>query len=530
MGIVETKSSYVLGIDLGTSTSIASVYTKGKSRIIKIEGKEYIPSVVSFLDSDTIIVGAQAKGRAIIDSENTIESIKRHMGEEGYTVKVFNEEYTPQQISAEIIQRIVEAAMNSEDFDSKGKLKYAVICVPANFTDNAKKATIEAAEIAGLEVLYLLEEPVAAAIRYGFNSSKDQNILVYDLGGGTFDVCILKAETEEEGNANYEILAKEGINKLGGDDFDRKLMELINEKFREECGMDLLDTQKDQGVSRKKLKEAMQKLKEAAEMTKIELSEADACNVMIPNIIQNEKGEWLNVDVEIDRKEFNDRIENLIYKTEDTVRKALENAKLTIDDIDKIILVGGSTLVPIIKEKIKEMFGVEPYSNFNPITIVAEGAAVFGATMSVPSDCIDNYEEKPEGDININQIVTHNLGIMISGMRFSKLIEKGTEIPEGGSVVEEKEYSTQFDDQTELNIIIYQCDEDIEYINEKNEDDTDKAVCIGEFKLKNIPKAARGKEKITVQFEVDEENMIRIKATCASNNESNEITLKVDRI
>lgn len=523
MGIVEAKSSYVLGIDLGTSTSIASVFTKGKSRIVKIDGKDYMPSVVSFLDKETKLVGEQAKGRAIIDESNTIESIKRHMGEEDYKVKIFDEEYSPEQISAEILLKIVEAAMNDKDFDSMGELRYAVICVPANFTDNAKKSTIKAAEIAGLEVLYLLEEPVAAAIMYGFNSTKDQNVLVYDLGGGTFDACILKAKTVETGTANYEILSKEGISKLGGDDFDLKLMELINDKFSAECGMDLLDIKKDQGVSRKKLKEAKQKLKEASERAKIELSELETYNVMIPNIVQNEQGEWLSVDVEIQRKEFNDKIESLVCETEGVLKKALENAKLAIDDIDKIILVGGSTLVPRVKEKIKEIFGVEPYSNFNPRTIVAEGAAIFGATLSVPSDCVENEEEKPNGNIDINQIVTHNLGIMISEMRFSKLIDKGREIPKGGYVLEEKEYSTQFDNQTELNILIYQCAEEVGYINEKT-------TCIGEFKLKNIPANLKGKERIIVKFQVNEENVVKITAICTSTGEGNEITLKVDKI
>ena len=365
---------------------------------------------------------------------------------------------------------------------------------------------------------------------YGFNATKSQKILVYDLGGGTFDVCVLEANTSASGNADYNILAKEGINQLGGDDFDQKLMEMINDKFKIENGIDLFDLSKDQGISRKKMKQAIQKLKEGAENAKIELSEYESTNIIIPNIIQNEEGELLNVDVELSKEEFNKAIDPLIDKTEETVRKALKNAKLTVDDIDKIILVGGSTLVPRVKEKVKDMFGIEPYSNFNPRTIVSEGAAVFGATLCVPSDCIDNNEEKPEGDININQIVTHNLGIMISGMRFSKLIEKGIEIPKGEAISHENEYTTQYDNQTEMNLLIYQCDEDIDFVNEKNDDGKEKAVCIGEFKLTNIPSRPKGEEKINVKFEVNEQNIVNVIATCTSNGAQNNVVIEVSRI
>lgn len=530
MSVILSKSSYVLGIDLGTSTTIASVFSKGKSRLIKIEGNDYIPSVISFLDNDTKLVGMQAKGRMMIDPQNTVASIKRHMGEEGYKVKINDKEYTPEEISAEILQKIVEATKEQENFETLGEIVNAVICIPANFTDNAKQATLKAAKIANLNVLYLLEEPVAAAIMYGFNSTKSQKILVYDLGGGTFDVCILDANTSEDGSANYDILAKEGINQLGGDDFDRKLMEIINTKFLKENNIDILDTNKDQGISKKKLKQAMQKLKEGAEKAKLELSEDDITNVIILNIIQNEEGDLLSIDVEITKEEFYSAIDPLIHKTEEAVRCALENAKLTVEDIDKIILVGGSTLVPRIKERVKDIFGIEPYSNFNPRTIVSEGAAIFGATLSVPSDCVENNELKPEGDINISQIVTHNLGIMISGMRFSKLIEKGIEIPKGEVIREEKKYSTQSDNQTELTLLIYQCDEEIEFINEKSVEGKEKAICIGEFKLTNIPSKPKGEEKIVVKFEVNEENIVNVTAKCISNGSEKNITLDVKRL
>ena len=529
MDLVNEKSSYVIGIDLGTSTTIGSIFTKGKSKNIKVEGNDYLPSIVSFLNNGDILVGQAAKGRTMLDPTNTVSSIKSHMGEESYKVKAFEKEYLPEEISAEILKKMKDAAMQQEDLNLNGNLVYAVICVPANFPDNAKQATIKAAELAGLEVLYLLEEPVAAAIMYGFNAAKDQNILVYDLGGGTFDACILNAKTNSEGKANYKILSKEGINKLGGDDFDYKIMEIINEKFIEENNIDLLNLEKDQGISKKKLKEASQKLKEVAEKSKIELSEMDSTNIMVPNIIQNEAGELLNIDICLTRNQFNENIEPLIRETEEVVLKAIGNAKLTIEDMDKIILVGGSTLVPRIKEKIKEIFGIEPYSNFNPRTIVSEGAAIFGATLSVPEDAVDNGEKDIEAEIEINQIVTHNLGIMTSGMKFSKLIEKGMQIPTGENITEEKEYTTQYDNQKEIKLYIYQSYEEIEFVNEKYDDGKEKCICIGEFILKGIPEAKQGKEKIVVKFEVNDQNIVNVIATCLSTNNESKAELNIQR-
>ena len=228
-------------------------YSKYKlGRVFKINGKEYMPSVVSFIDKNTKLVGEEAKGRAMLDPMNTVSSIKRHMGEEGYELSIFEKTYSPEQIASEILSKLVDAAYEQKDFESEGSLYDVVICVPANFTDNAKLATRKAAEMAGLNVLALLEEPVAAAIMYGFDSNKDQNVLVYDLGGGTFDVCILKIQTKKNNldRDKYEILSKEGISKLGGDDFDRSIMEIINEDFKlKNKGIDLLDMERDQGIS-----------------------------------------------------------------------------------------------------------------------------------------------------------------------------------------------------------------------------------------------------------------------------------------
>ncbi|MFL0194061.1 Hsp70 family protein [Clostridium sp. WILCCON 0269] len=517
-GLEIKYSKYKLGIDLGTSTSVASIYINGKTRVLKINGKEYMPSVVSFMDKNTKLVGEEAKGRAVLDPVNTVSSIKRHMGEEGYKVSILEETYTPEQIASEILSKIVDAAYNQKDFEPEGSLYDAVICVPANFTDNAKIATKKAAEMAGLNVLSLLEEPVAAAIMYGFDSNKDQNVLVYDLGGGTFDVCVIKVQTKKNtmDRDKYKILSKEGIAQLGGDDFDRRIMEIINEDFKaKNNGIDLLDMEKDQGISKKKMKAAKQKLKEISENVKIELSFKNSTSVLFPNIIQTGEGELLHLDMEIAKDAFEQAISDLIDKTGETVKLALLNAKLTMEDIDKVILVGGSSLVPLVKSKIKEIFKVEPYSDFNPITIVAEGAAIFAASVGTPD----------EG--NIFNIVTHNLGIMTEGMGFSKIIEKGIEIPRKASVIKEKEYRTQKDEQTEVSIYVYQSSEDISFVNEKNSEGKEKAVFIGEFKLSNIPSAPKGSEKIVVKFEVNEENIVKVTATSVSTGSQEEITLNV---
>lgn len=519
-GLEIKYSKYKLGIDLGTSTSVVSVYDNDKTRVLKVNGKECMPSVVSFIDKNTKLVGEEAKGRAMIDPSNTVSSIKRHMGEEGYKLSIFEEDYSPEQIASEILSKLVETAHEQKDFEPDGSLSDVVICVPANFTDNAKVATRKAAEMAGLNVLALLEEPVAAAIMYGADSNRDQNVLVYDLGGGTFDVCVLKVQTKKNSTDRdkYEILSKEGISKLGGDDFDRSIMEIITEDFKlKNKGIDLLDMEKDQGISKKKMKAAVQKLKEIAEGVKIELSFKNSASVLLPNIIQTEEGELLHLDMEITRDTFEQAISPLIDRTYETVKTALQSAKLSIDDIDKIILVGGSSLVPLVKNKIKEIFKVEPYSDFNPVTIVAEGAAIFAASMGTPY----------EGDVF--NIVTYNLGIMTEGMEFSNIIEKGTEIPKKGSVIREKEYKTQKDEQTEVIIYVYQSSEDIAFVNEKDDEGREKALFIGEFKLSNIPPAPKGKQKITVKFEVNEENIVKVTATVLGTDSKEEIILNVVR-
>lgn len=527
-GLMPGYSKSILGIDLGTSTSIVSVFQKGKSRVLQIDGKDYMPSVVSYVNKDTTLVGEQAKRRTIIDPKNTVTSIKRHMGEEGYFVDINGEKYTPEQISSDILGKIVDSISTDSSLIEEGPLRYAVICVPANFTENAKLATKAAAELAGLEVLALLEEPVAASIMYGFDSNRDQNILVYDLGGGTFDVCILKVKTKTEekktSKNSFHVLAKEGIAKLGGDDFDIKLMEFINENFREKNnGLDLLDLEKDQGISRKKMREAQQKLKEISENAKIELSSKEKVSIIAPNIIQTGEGEQLQLEIDITREQFEGAISPLLEKAGECVKLALDNAKLTVEDIDKIIMVGGSTLVPAVKKSIKDMFGIEPYSDYNPITIVSEGAAIYGLSLSSLTD--DNNDIGNE----IINVVTHNLGIMTEGMRFSKIISKGAEIPDQGSVIEEKEYHTIRENQTDVVVSIFQSSQDIEFINEKDEEENDKAIFIGEFTISDIPPGPKGSENINIKFEINHENLLKVSATAVGGAKVEEIELNVKR-
>lgn len=524
MGLVLKNSPYIMGIDLGTSTSSVAIFHRGKAEVIEIEGQKVLPSVVYVQENGELLVGEQAKSKMLVDPENTVSSIKREMGNAAFT-KEFHAipgmKLSPADFSAKILEKLRNGAQEAGQFDYKGALKYAVICVPANFDDAKKTMTLQAGELAGLDVLYLLEEPVAAAIAYGFDRARDQTILVYDLGGGTFDVSILRVKTaglpDEEGQhnwaGNFEVLAKEGIPKLGGDDFDMRLMGLIRERFKEQSGLDVLDLQKDQGISKKTLREAQQKLKETAERVKKELSEREFAEIRIPSFLKDEGGQLHNIDYSLTRSEFEDSIKDLVLQSGDAVRKALESAGLGIDDIDRIILVGGSTRVPLVKEMITEIFSKEPYGDLDPDIVVATGAAIFGAWLGVPSDKLDVTEtpedaDKLAADIRLQNKVTHFLGIEVHGGRFSKLIDKGLELTDEVPVITaEKEYTTSRDAQTELRITVYQSVDEVEYVGEEG------SICIGEFFLTGIPSASRGRERITVHFEINQQNLLRVVAS-----------------
>lgn len=514
------KSPYIIGIDLGTSNSAIAIFIKGQAEIIPIEGSKTFPSVFAMRNGE-VVVGRQARARQMIDPENTVSSIKREIG--GSWTKEFNDKpgkvYTPTDISAEILSQLVFKAEQAGTVELQGTPYYAVICIPANFNNTQKTATIEAGKLAFLEVLYLLEEPVAAAMAYAMEKERDQTILVYDLGGGTFDVSILQVDSSKDETPEFKILAKEGVPKLGGDDFDYKIMEIAAEKFKKDSGVDILDLKKDQGIKTKSIREAQQKLKEAAETAKWELSESQTATISIPNLIKDESGNVHNLEMDIARSEFNDAIGGLIEQSKEAVDRALASAKLGIEDISRIILVGGSTRVPMVREMLTKMFDKEPYSDTDPDTAVARGAAIFAASLNVPDpDLEPRSEEDKTEPPKLTNIVTHFLGIETAGGKFNCLIDKGKDIPADAPLTYSKEYTTPRDNMTELAIRVYQSDRTAEYVRKE-----DGVECIGEFFLAGIPSKPRGEERITVTFEIDQQNLLKVSATSSSSAQDLEI-------
>jgi len=520
--IVEKSSSYVLGIDLGTTNCAAGIYKAGKTEVINLNGTKTMPSVMSVLKNGEILVGSQAKSRSLIAPDNTVSSIKRHIATDW--TKEFEEipgkVFTPVEVSAEILLKLIDAVQQNEAFDLGGTPKYAVICVPANFNDAQKKATQLAGELANLEIITLLEEPIAAAYAYAMEKERVQTVLVYDLGGGTFDVSILEVDSSGNANKQFKVLAKEGIQDLGGDDFDQTIMKKMAGRFTEASNIDIFDQDTDQGISKKKTREAQQKLLEAVVAAKHELSEATTTSIDIPNFIQDETGQPHHIDnFEITREQINEEIRDLILQTKDSVEKALSTAKLDIEDIDRIILVGGSSKIPLVKEMLHEMFGKEPYSDTDPDTAIARGAAILGATMMLPDPELDRpKEDTPDFVIDIDNIVTHNLGIEVIGGKFSCLIPKDTEIPAEEPVIVAKDYTTPHDDVTELAILVFQSSDDVEYVS------SDSANCIGEFFLQGIPPKPRGEETINVEFEIDSQNLLTVRASSSSSSGELEIS------
>jgi len=513
--IVEKSSSYVLGIDLGTTNCAVGIYKAGKTEIITIDGAKTMPSVMSVLKDGEILAGSQAKSRSLIAPKSTVSSIKRKMGTDW--TKEFEEipgkVFTPVEVSAEILLKSINGILQNEAIDLGGTPTYAVICVPANFNDAQKKATQMAGELANLDILTLLEEPIAAAYAYAIEKERVQTVLVYDLGGGTFDVSILEVDSTRSANKQFKVLAKEGIQELGGDDFDQKIMQRVAGEFAKASNIDILDLDKDQGISTKKAREAQQKLLEAVITAKHELSEATKTSIDIPNFIHDESGQPHHIDnLQITREQFNEEIRDLILQTKESVEKALSAAKLEIEDIDRIILVGGSTKIPLVREMLHEIFGREPYSDTDPDTAIARGGAILGATMMLPDPELERPEEDtPDFVIDLDNIVTHNLGIEVVGGKFSCLIPKDTQIPEDAPATASREYTTPQDNLTELAIIVFQSSEDAPYVS------SDGAQCIGEFFLKGIPPKPRGEERIIVEFEIDGQNLLKVKASSSSS-------------
>jgi molecular chaperone DnaK len=521
MGLKVKNSPYILGIDLGTSNSSIAIFHNGISEIIPIEGEKSCPSVMHVRKDGEIVVGRQARGRMMVDPDSTVVSVKREIGTDWS--KEFKglpgKDYKPEDISAEILSMLVIGAQEAGTADLRGSPKYVVICIPANFNDTQKAATRQAGESANLDVLYLLEEPVAAAIAYATDRERDQNILVYDLGGGTFDVSILTVDSANDEAPQLKVLSKEGVPHLGGDDFDLKIMELAATALTESSRIDVLDLKKDQGISVKTLREAQQKLKDAAEKAKCELTEAKSAQIIIPNLVKDESGEQHHLDWEITREQFNDAVRELILQSREAIDRALSSAKMEIEDISRIILVGGSTKVPLVKEMLTEMFGKEPYSDLDPDTAVARGAAIFGATLNAPVAEEDALgDEDKANPIEVSNIVTHFLGIETAGGKFSCLIEKDLEIPEEASLEASKVFVTPRDNMTELAIRVYQSDMQTEFVGK------DGVVCIGEFFLTGIPPKPRGQEQVTVKFAIDQQNQLKV--TASSPSTSGELSIQ----
>lgn len=505
--VIVKKSPYIVGIDLGTSNSAIAVSIQGRVQVVPIYGDKILPSVFS-VRSGEVIIGKQARNRSMVDPDNTVASIKREMG--GIWKKEFEslpgKVYTPTSISSEILAELVKGATEAESIELRGTPTAAVICVPANFNDAQKQATLEAAKLANLEVRHLLEEPVAAAIAYGLERERKQTILVYDLGGGTFDVSILQVDSTQSDDPKFEILAKEGVAKLGGDDFDFKILAMAAENFQETSGIDILALDKDQGINKSSLRLAQQKLKIASETAKWELSEAVTAKIDLLNLIQDESGELHSLMWEITREEFDNAIRTLLEESIEAVNTALVNAELHVEDVDRIILVGGSTRIPLVKAMIAEVFGKEPYSDTDPDTVVARGAAIYAANLD---------------RVTISNIVTHYLGIEIRGERFSVQIDKGIKIPLDQPLSATKTYITSEDNQTQIAIRVYQSDQLAEFVRGEGG-----IICIGEFFLSGIPPKPQGEEKCEVTFEIDQQNLLSVKATSSTSSKE----IKIQRV
>ena len=470
----------IIGIDLGTTNSAVAVLEGGEAKIIpNPEGNRTTPSVVAFKNGE-IQVGEVAKRQAVTNP-HTVASVKRHMGEAGFKIEAAGKEYTAQEISAMILQHLKSYA---EEYLGD-KVDKAVITVPAYFNDAQRQATKDAGKIAGLEVERIVNEPTAAALAYGLDKTdKEEKVLVFDLGGGTFDVSIL-----ELGDGVFDVLATAGDNKLGGDDFDQKIIDFLVEEFKKEHSIDL-----------SKDKMALQRLKDAAEKAKKDLSGVTSTQISLPFITATDEGP-LHLESTLSRAKFDELTHDLVDRTKNPVRQALKDAGLDRSEIDEVILVGGSTRIPAVQEAVKRETGKDPNKSVNPDEVVAMGAAIQGGVISGDVK-----------DIVLLDVTPLSLGIETMGGVFTKLIDRNTTIPTSKSQV----FSTAADNQPAVDVHVLQGEREMAADNKT----------LGRFQLTDIPAAPRGVPQIEVTFDIDKNGIVNVSAKDLGTNKEQSITIK----
>ena len=473
--------SKIIGIDLGTTNSCVAVMEGGKPGVIaNTEGARTTPSVVAFTKTGERLVGEPAKRQAVTNAEKTISSIKREMGTD-YKKEIDGKKYSPQEISAMILQKL---KADAEGYLGE-KVSEAVITVPAYFNDAQRQATKDAGKIAGLEVKRIINEPTAAALAYGLDNEKEQKIMVYDLGGGTFDVSII-----EIGDGVIEVLSTSGNNRLGGDDFDQKITDWMLDEFKKAEGVDLSTD-----------KMALQRLKEAAEKAKKELSSATTTNINLPFITATAEGPK-HFDMNLSRAKFDELTHDLVEKTAEPVQNALRDAGLTAADLGQVLLVGGSTRIPAVQDKVKQLTGKEPSKSLNPDECVALGASIQGGKLAGDAGA---------GEILLLDVTPLSLSIETMGGIATKLIERNTTIPTKKS----QTFTTAADNQTAVDINVVQGERQFARDNKS----------LGQFRLDGIPPARRGVPQIEVTFDIDANGIVNVSAKDLGTGKEQHITI-----